>query len=175
MARIRIVATLLLTMLSLIIATGAPANASAGLQATPMAALPPQYTAFNVSTFAGTWIDFSRPVASCSATGGTCTISKATSVSTTVQVSLGANKYNIAAQIGVSVSATSSTTVSCTSPKLASGQTWTAYPTGTMKFYYIREWYVNQTTYKTVIVGTSGLEEAFQPYSYPSLHCQIAT
>ncbi|MCW2495808.1 hypothetical protein [Jatrophihabitans sp.] len=54
----------------------------------------------SVTTF-NNWVDYTRPVARCTASAGSsCTISRASAVSTTVQASLGYSKSGVAANLG---------------------------------------------------------------------------
>ena len=120
--------------------------------------------------------DFTRPVARCTASAGsTCTISQAAAVSTTVQASLGYSNYGVASSLGFSLSRTSSTTVSCSSPRLAAGQSYVGYAQGTQKQYWIQEWQTNSSISAPPphLVATSSLLTAFQPFSYPAIYCRV--
>ena len=154
--------------------------------ASPAAALgplrvpaPPQYTTTWVvvdkTTVAGTYVDKTRPVASCSAgAGGTCTISRATAVSTTVQTSLGYSKSGVAASIGFSLTRMSTTTVTCVSPRMRAGQTYVGYSEGTAKHYRIQEWHGSSFPGGSAqLAATSGLLLAYQPYNYSAIYCQV--
>jgi hypothetical protein len=83
------------------------------------------------------WIDYTQPIGSCSASNGTCTIAKGRSATTTTDVSTGITRDTIAASLGISASWSVSIDVSCTSPVLKPGQTWTAFPRGTRYDYAI--------------------------------------
>ncbi len=134
---------------------------------------PPTYKVINVSTY-GNWIDFSRRVALCyPGAGGTCSITRESSVSTTVETSLSASKGVIAAQLGFSLSQSSSTSVTCNSPVMKAGQRYEAYAVGTEKFYQIQKWQGDGLGH-VKLLGTSGTLEAWQPYSYPAIYCRVA-
>ncbi|GAB6985484.1 hypothetical protein [Nocardioides pyridinolyticus] len=104
-------------------------------------------------------------IASCRNAGGTCTISKVQSKTTTIQTSLGMSKGAVAASVGVSEGYSSSTSVSCTSPKLKKGQTYRAYVVGKTKMYKIQKTYTGRTT-------TSGWLFARQPYK-TDIYCHV--
>ena len=120
--------------------------------------------------------DFTRPVARCTASAGsTCTITQAAAVSTTVQVSLGYSNYGVASSLGFSLSRTSTTSVSCSSPRLGAGQSYVGYAQGTQKRYWIQEWQTNSSISAPPphLVATSSLLTAFQPFAYPSIYCRV--
>lgn len=125
---------------------------------------------------ASPWVDTDRPVARCTNNGGTCTLSRANAVSTTVQVSLGYSAAGVASQIGYSLTRMSTTTVACTSPKLAAGQAYVAYAEGNAMEYRIQEWTGGSSNGRPLpakLVATSSWLIAFQPYSYPALVCRV--
>lgn len=101
--------------------------------------------------------------------GGTCTITSGRSVDRTIGLSLGITRSAVAASLGISSSATVSTSVSCTSPPLAAGQSWRAFAVGTRYRYQVKK-----TTFTGPISSystTSGYLYAFNPN--PSrIHCR---
>jgi len=111
-------------------------------------------------------VDFRRLVGRCTTTdGGTCTIGTVKSITTTVSVSGGVSVSFVAGQIGFSTSQSSSTTANCTSPKLKSGQAWSAYARGTGKYYTI--W--NKVSGHWVQQG--GIHHAWEPHTFPDIWC----
>jgi hypothetical protein len=121
-------------------------------------------------------VNFSKRVAVCyPGGGGTCNISRGTSVGTTITTALGWSQSGIAASLGLSLSATSSTSVSCTSPKMSSGQYYSAYPVGIYKSYIIQESETNSAVNAPPphVIATSGWLGAWQPYTYPALYCRV--
>lgn len=133
---------------------------------------PPYYEVINVSTYEN-FTDFTRRVALCyPGGGGTCSITRESSVSTTVQTSLSATAGTIASQLGFSLSRSSSTSVTCNSPRMTTGQYYAAYAVGTRKFYQIRKWQ-GDGIHPARVIGTSGTLAAWQPYSYPAIYCSV--
>lgn len=113
----------------------------------------------------------STAFASCSigTSGGTCTITSGRSVDRTIALSLGITRAAVAGSLGISSSASVTTTVSCTSPPLAAGSSWRAFPIGTRYRYQVK-----QTTFTGPITSystTSGYLYALDPK--PSqIHCR---
>lgn len=95
--------------------------------------------------------------------GGTCTISKGKSATRSIELSGGLTRGMIAGSLGFSSSFTETVDVSCTSPALSPGATWTAKPLGTKHVYSKKR----TTHFWGVQVGaavvTTGLR-AFNPY-----------
>jgi hypothetical protein len=110
------------------------------------------------------------PVASCSNSGGTCTLTVGEALTTQIGTSLGVSKSILSAGISFSVSQTSSTAVSCSSPKLKKGQTYVAYRLGTAKFYKVRKRTANVGKFTTTL---SGLKESWQPQKGVHVRCAV--
>jgi hypothetical protein len=127
---------------------------------------PVSYRAVDVTTRSSN-INFNSQVGSCSNPGGTCTISTGKSLSTTVGVAFNLSPSVVADKINFSLSATSTTTVGCTSPRLSSGQTFRAFRVGVRRYYRL------QKVSGTAVLATSSLLTAWQPYSYTAIHCTI--
>lgn len=134
---------------------------------------PPTYKVVNVSTYEN-FVDYSRRVGLCTpSAGGTCSITRETSVSTTVQVSLSATQGVVAGQLGFSLTRGSSTSVTCNSPKMTSSQWYSAYAVGTRKYYKIQKWQ-GDGLHAPKLIATSGTLAAWQPYSYPAISCSVS-
>lgn len=95
-------------------------------------------------------------------TGGSCTITSGRAVNRTIGVDLGMSRAGVATSLGISASASVTTTVACSSGPMVAGQVWRAYGVGTRHRYQIR-----QTTFTGPITSrstTSGLLYAFDPH-----------
>lgn len=105
--------------------------------------------------------------------GGYCTISSSLSATRTVSLAFSATRCNVTSQLGISNAVSQTVSVSCTSPRLAKGQRWVAYPVGVRWQYKIHEW-VHETGPNGVDynVGTSGWLNAFNP-SRTSIACGL--
>ncbi len=125
----------------------------------------PQYRFINVTTQRQATLWAMGAIASCRNAGGTCSIQRVQSRSTTVGVAFGLSVKTVSAGINVSRTATSSTAVTCNSPKLRKGQVFRAYVMGVYKTYRIRKTHAGHT-------WTSGLLKARQPYK-TSIHCRV--
>lgn len=96
--------------------------------------------------------------------GGTCTISSGMSATRTVQLALGASRDNISAQLSPSSTTTQSVTAGCTSPAMAAGKVWTAWPTGNLWQYRInKRVHERRSDGMDYDGGTSDLLKAFDP------------
>ncbi|HEX7716624.1 MAG TPA: hypothetical protein VF416_05000 [Marmoricola sp.] len=154
--------TLLLSVVGLQGATGAPATAvPCGTGCYPG----PQYKVIDVHTYNDDILYQLGSVASCRNAGGTCTITRVESRTTTISTGLGLSKGAVAASIGFQVGYTSSTSVSCTSPKLKQGQVFRAYVVGTTKMYKIQRTYAGHT-------DTTGYLFARQPKK-ADIYCHV--
>lgn len=125
----------------------------------------PRYQILDLKTFHQVTLWGLGEIGSCINDGGTCTIGKVASRTTQVGTSLGMSKGSVAASIDVSLSKTSSTSVSCTSPRLKRGQIYRAYVRGISKSYKIRKTYAGHT-------WTSGTLAAREPYKL-SITCRV--
>jgi len=125
----------------------------------------PRYKFINVTTKRQATLWSMGVIASCRNNGGTCSIQRVRSRSTTVGTSFGLSVKTVSAGINVSRTATSSTAVTCNSPKLRRGQIYRAYVMGIYKTYRIRRTYAGHTK-------TSSLLRAYQPYK-TSIHCRV--
>lgn len=97
--------------------------------------------------------------------GQTCTISQSFSVTRSIGVDLGMSRGAVAAGLSISASDTNALSVSCTSPPLAAGQIYEAYPSGTRYYYRIKKWgTMTPETY-------SGTLTAFDPQG---IACRVA-
>jgi hypothetical protein len=160
-------------LVAIVVGSAGPAGASAGL---PLPTVVTTYKVVDVRT-ANNWVDFSRRVARCTAAtpGTTCTISRALAVGTTVQAALGYSQSGVAGNLGFSLSRMSTTTVSCTSPKLRHGQSFLGYPEGTRKLYKIEKWQTSSSSNAPApkLVAASGTLSGFQPFGYPAIYCRV--
>jgi len=96
--------------------------------------------------------------------GGTCTISSGMSATRPVQLALGASRDNISAQLSLSSATTQSVTVGCTSPAMAAGKVWTAWPTGNLWQYRSnKRVHERRSDGMDYDGGTSDLLKAFDP------------
>ena len=125
----------------------------------------PRYTFINVTTRRQATLWAMGVIASCRNNGGTCSIQRVQSRSTTVGTSFGLSVKTVSAGIDVSRTATSSTAVTCNSPKLRRGQIYRAYVMGIYKTYRIQRTYAGHSK-------TSSLLRAYQPYK-TSIHCRV--
>jgi hypothetical protein len=125
----------------------------------------PQYHIINVTTQRQATLWAMGAIASCRNDGATCSIQKVQSRSTTVGTAFGLSVKTVSAGINVSRTATSSTAVTCNSPKLRKGQVFRAYVVGIYKTYRIKKTYAGHTS-------TSALLKARQPYK-TSIHCRV--
>ncbi|AEE71878.1 hypothetical protein TIA1EST31_03353 [Cutibacterium acnes FZ1/2/0] len=86
------------------------------------------------------------------------------SATRTVQLALGASRDNISAQLSLSSATTQSVTVGCTSPAMAAGKVWTAWPTGNLWQYRInKRVHERRSDGMDYDGGTSDLLKAFDP------------
>lgn len=133
----------------------------------PAAAVPPPTTyKVTVTRTVNDNVDFSRRVASCTGSEGTsCSITREKSVSTTIQVDGGVTSDYVAASIGFSKTKESSTSVTCNSPALKNGQTYSAFAIGTRKYYTI------SVLKSGSWVQVGGIKTAWEPHNYPSIWC----
>lgn len=115
-------------------------------------------------------VDYAHEIARCSAgaPGTVCLISRTSSATNTFGVAFGLSPSFVAGQLNVSYSATTSVTISCQSPPLASGRTFRAYPLGT-------SWGYRLTRYSHTPAGTtstlSGPLTAFRASN--GFHCAV--
>ena len=116
-----------------------PAPDTSSAQNDSVPARPPYGTTYRETDVSSTpqWIDYTQAIGSCSSAGGTCTIAKGHTATTTIEVSTGITRGEIAAGLGISASESVTVDVSCSSPVLKPGETWTAYPRGTRYDYAI--------------------------------------
>lgn len=142
-----------------LVASGILGSASAAQAA------PPGYTvSYYVvdSSYVSNHVNTGDILSRCYATGGHCTITAGKSATITISLSLGASRGDVSGGLGISGASTTTITQACTSPVLASGQAWTAYPIGREYTYKIEELVhagINVTT------TYSGWLHAFSPYS----------
>lgn len=128
-------------------------------------AIPPVYTreVINKSKVSNSYVNRSNRLGSCTvgSTGSVCTISRTESATRSIDLSLGITRGAVSASLGISAAQSVSTAVSCTSPAMNAGQTWSAYPRGDRWSYNVRK--------KTILGGsvvnteTSGTLYAFNP------------
>lgn len=126
------------------------------------------YTVVQKSLLSNDYTDTSHIIGSCRirTNGGTCTISKGTSATRTIGVSLGADIKNIAPQLNMSYSTTQAINVGCTSDKLRAGQRWVAYAVGDRYRYKINKWYtLSGPDGGDYDLATSGWLYAFNPHA----------
>jgi hypothetical protein len=94
--------------------------------------------------------------------GATCEVTRSASVTRTIGVDLGLTRSFVASKLNISSGATVGVSVSCKSPALRKGQTWSAYPTGTHYSYKMRS-RTYRDTGKLISDHTSGTLKAFNP------------
>ncbi|GAA4486493.1 hypothetical protein [Microbacterium panaciterrae] len=96
---------------------GTPPTPAPNAPATPSDIVPARpvfgttYKVINIEASPG-WIDYTQPIAQCTSNGGTCTIAKGQSATTTIDISTGITRDTIAASLGISSSHTVSLDVS---------------------------------------------------------------
>ena len=148
-----------------ILGGGVAANAA------PPAGYIVQYSVINKSTLSTNYTNLSNELARCNAAsaGITCSISKTTSASRSISLSLGITRAAVASGLGISADTSQSIGVSCTSPALQAGQSLRAYPVGTRYSYQVQK-----RTYigASVTVENSGTLYAFNPRAN-SFTCKI--
>jgi hypothetical protein len=110
--------------------------------------------------------DYNAILARCHNPGGTCSITEEKSFSTQIGLSLGVTKSIAAAALNFSVSASSSTSVSCSHAKMPADDDFEAFPVGTWKTYKLKVTTPDGSQ-------TSGWLRAFEPRSYQSIDCEL--
>ncbi|GAA3342790.1 hypothetical protein GCM10017714_32650 [Curtobacterium pusillum] len=98
----------------------------------------------------------------------TCTISKTVSATRTIGVGLDLSRSFVAGKLNISSASTVGISVSCTSPKLAKGKSFSAYPRGTHYTYKVTS-KTYRDTGKLISSQTSGALKAFNPDR--GIHC----
>ncbi len=91
--------------------------------------------------------------------GSTCSIAKGKTVTNTFSVALNIPIDELTAQLGMSTAKATTVTVTCNSPRLKKGKSWSAYAVGTRYKYKVRE-YAQVASVKK-IAGTSGYKYSF--------------
>jgi hypothetical protein len=125
----------------------------------------PQYHFINVTTKRQAILWALGAIASCRNDGSTCSIQKVQSRSTTVATAFGLSVKSVSAGIDVTRIATSSTAVTCNSPKLRKRQVFRAYVVGIYKTYRIKKTYAGHTS-------TTSTLKARQP-DKTSIRCRV--
>lgn len=125
----------------------------------------PRYKIIGLSTYTQQVLYGAGAIAECQNPRGTCTITRVSSRSTTVQTSFGLSTTVVAAGVDVTLGVTSSTSVGCTSPRLRRGQIYRAYVRGKFSIYRIQKTYAGHTS-------TSGVLVAREPYRN-SISCRV--
>ncbi|MDR0592078.1 MAG: hypothetical protein LBG60_02225 [Bifidobacteriaceae bacterium] len=89
------------------------------------------------------YVDKTQELASCKilTAGGTCTASKSTAATRSVQISTGVSREGVTASLGISSALTVGVAVSCTSPKMSKNQLWRAWAMGTRHKYRVQKTY----------------------------------
>lgn len=124
------------------------------------------YQVVNKTSTTG-YVNYAQKLTYCqSGTAGvSCTISSTYSATRTIGVSLGWTRAGVAAGLSISSASSVSVSVACTSPPLAAGQKFVAYPIGTRYSYRIYH-------YGTYITPTySGYLTAFNPNG--AIYCRV--
>lgn len=141
-----------------------PAQAAEGVPPTPPAPNAPSVqsdtvperpvygTTYRVEgvSFQGNWTDYAHPIAQCMSSGGTCAITAGRTSTTTIDITAGITRDQVAAGLGISASQSVSLSVGCTSPTLGAKQIWMAFARGRHFEYQIIK--------TTVLPGSSGSE-----------------
>ena len=125
----------------------------------------PASRVINAKRVSTSYTDYKQPIGSCSVgkKGGTCTIAAGRTATASISTSLGVSKSVISGTVGFSASTSYTITVSCSSPKLKSGESWTAWPTGDRWVYKVQKgWKYPPNTF--VAEKTSGTLYAFKPH-----------
>lgn len=106
------------------------------------------------------YTNYSQTLGSCKAASQnvTCTISKSTSSTRTVQVGMSLKRGDVTGSLGISSGTTVGVSVSCTSPKMNVGQVFKAWPLGSKYKYRIRRESLLPTEY-------TGWLYTFNPYT----------
>jgi len=124
----------------------------------------------NKSTVSSRYVDMSKSIASCSVgpAGGSCSITRGSTVTQTVQLALGISRGNVTGSLGLSSASSRSLTVGCTSLSMKAGQVYRAYAVGPRYKYQVKA--VSMVGYLVAKTETSGVLYAFDPK--PSdIHC----
>ncbi len=161
-------AAVLLSSLLFVSVAGFQAATAGAATAVPCGAAcspAPRYKLLDIHTYKDDVLYQLGSIASCRNAGGTCTIQRVESRTTTLSTSLGLSKGALAASLGFQEGYTSSTAVSCTSPKLKRGDTYRAYVVGTTKMYKIQRTYACHT-------DTSGFLFSRQPKK-ADIYCTV--
>jgi hypothetical protein len=166
----KLLATAALAVGLSIVATAAPALAAELPNVRqPAVSTSISYSATSVSKTPNI-VDYSHEIGRCSAgaPGTVCSISRTSSATNTFGVAFGLSPALVAGQLSVSYAASTSVTISCQSPPLASGRTFRAYPLGT-------SWGYRLTRYSHTPAGTtstlSGPLTAFRASN--GFHCAV--
>lgn len=119
----------------------------------------------NAKRVSTTYTNYAKPLGSCSVgkKGGTCTISKGKTSTASISTSLGVSKGVIAGTVGFSAGTSYTITVSCASPKLKKGETWTAWPKGDRWSYKVQTG-LQYPPNTFIAKKTSGTLYAFKPH-----------
>lgn len=120
-------------------------------------------TVIGKSKVSGSYVNRSNRLASCTvgSSGSTCTIQRSVSATRSVDVSLGITRGAVSSSLGFSAAESVSTSVSCNSPSMKAGQTWSAYPRGDRWSYKVSS--VTKVGVRVVASKTSGTLYAFNP------------
>ena len=139
----------------------------------PVAAAPmppphhPLYRYSDIKTKTGTTLTALGRIASCSNPGGTCTITKVSTRSTSVETAFDLSAKTVASHVGVTITTTSSVSVGCTSRTLKKGELFVAYTHGNATSYVIHESGPDGN-------HTSGTLHAYRPYK-TAIDCRIVS
>lgn len=122
---------------------------------------------FNKAVISTNYHNYSNPLPGCRilTSGGTCTISSGRSATRSISLDLGFSRSFVAGNLNISSSYTVTTSQSCTSPAMAAGTEWRAWPLGQRIRYQLRERTVRlvQGIPVSDTQRTSGFLYAFNP------------
>lgn len=152
---------------ALVIATAVTGGAVDGrVGAGRQAAYPQVLTSVvNKSIVNGYWTNMGQVIGSCKVgtSGSKCTISSGKSATRTVDLAFGISRGAVTGSLGIKNGSTVSVSTSCSSPPLAAGRVYRAYPIGQKWQYKVKK--ITHLGVGLTQTQTSGLLTAFNPSS----------
>ncbi|MBZ4487472.1 hypothetical protein LQ938_01460 [Microbacterium sp. cx-55] len=125
-----------------------------------------EYVAVNVTTKTQQ-PNYNKLICGCriGAANSTCTITGSYTASATVNASLGISAQQVASTLGISVTASVTGSMGCTSPKLSAGTSYKAYVMGTYRYFTLQKWKVSKNGGVTArkLDSTAYNQVAFSP------------
>ena len=139
--------------------SGTPSAQASEGAASPNGVGPTSYYEVNdKKTVSTDYTNKSNVIASCKVASNnvTCSISHSEAASVSVQLALNVSRGTVTSGLNITSNSTVTTTVSCTSPKMTTGQVFDAWPRGTRYSYTVTHFQPGNTQ-------TSGTLYAFVP------------